>query len=1098
VSGRLLETAIGYCNLVKRVSAHANRIAARNSRFAALLLGVVCLAVAGCQGSSQGPVSLGITPAKHTWFNITTGTAHELGKAIAEGQIQCQSCHPADTSSFTQIQCGGCHGHDSAVTDRLHLTVPGYDFKDSSACYSCHPTGARVDFDHAGITNNCAACHDVGNPFAALPKANFTHPETGGVDCSGCHNTTDWAGAAGAPNAHNAANDIVVATLLPTFAGTSIVNLAAQSETLSMTMNHGSTDATTAVMSDCSGCHPNANKSGFFPGSFHQSLSGLGLAQPTSCASCHLDAMPTGFVGPTATSPARMPPSGEMRHDAVAWVSDAPSSARIVSTNCGICHHPADNNKVTWATAKSGSGAVQFHASLNNTGMPQPASCLDCHANSRPLGVLTKTNSALSAGISFDHATAPGDCAACHATTAAPSFSSWKLGRFHLSDSTTPPTCLPCHGGERPAAADSTWISTTYKNSPFDYGTNAAGSTHGDGQDCVLCHSGPGTGAWGGTQTWASGHFDHGPTTPSAQSCIVCHSTQRPDLQPNTTAASAAALLGFDHSTSGSGECLGCHAATTATNRYVDYTNPSTRALPGGDWKGAVSYPGSSFAGSNDQFINVTETALVRDGTTANNVLRTTTVTDTIYNGMLHSSTILPAPLSAGPTNAPDNSKCWHCHTSNNGTVTQFNNGKYHDALTNFRPTPSGAIAAYPQPTSQCIDCHSYMMPDGIVELNGSNLWPMDHKAVLAMPITVNGATVARVSDLDCSFCHKSPGKAWSDGIFHANLPSTAVVSDCNGCHYVLIADTAVADTTSGTLYAMKHLSPLVPDQGCKPCHATGVANRAMLPAVSTLFAGGTFHSSTSVAKQPTGCIDCHLVSQPAANLPTQSTVSYAFKTGGGTATNGPQWMNHGSSLVAGKDCAACHLNDAQATGSAWSRSISLHAAAPLARTCQECHGLVNGGGGVSGTKNNLPSGLTSSTVATSASAATGIPSATLSQITHDDINVASHDCNYCHTQVGVATSAPIQGKEWAQARFHASFPTTTPLTMNGTTGRCSNCHMNDNPKSSYTVFNHSNFGSSSSSTDCSNCHTYPGTGTGASPNWLGGSTGSSGNGGSR
>ena len=78
-------------------------------------------------------------------------------------------------------------------------------------------------------------------------------------------------------------------------------------------------------------------------------------------------------------------------------------------------------------------------------------------------------------------------------------------------------------------------------------------------------------------------------------------------------------------------------------------------------------------------------------------MIRTVTVTDTIYNGMLHTSAILPAPMSAGPSDAPDNSKCWHCHTSNsNGTVTNYNNGQYHDSLTNFRPTPSGAVAAVP------------------------------------------------------------------------------------------------------------------------------------------------------------------------------------------------------------------------------------------------------------------------------------------------------------------------------------------------------------------------------------------------------------------
>ncbi len=1000
--------------------------------------------------------------------------------------MACVSCHPADTTSFTQIQCNNCHGHDETLTDRLHLTVQGYTYNDSAGCYSCHKTGGKTDFDHGGITNNCSACHDVGNPFAALPKANFDHPVTGGVDCSGCHNTTDWTGATGAPNAHDPDKDIVVAALLPTFAGTSIVSLTSQDQTLSMTMNHGSTDAPAAVMSDCKSCHPRADKTGYFPGKFHDSLDSLHIDQPTSCGSCHLDAMPIGFVGAPATNPARVPASGEMRHEAVAWLK-APTNTRIVTTDCGVCHRPSNGgSSVTWASGKSAS-TVQFHAALAGASLAQPDSCLDCHANSRPQGTLTSKNSSLSSGTAFDHAGSLGDCAACHASGANPSWTSWKQGKFHLSGDATPSTCLPCHAGERPTSTTS-WASTTYKTSPFDYTTNAAGSTHGDGQDCALCHGGPGTGAWGGTQNWVGGHFTHGANTPSVNSCIVCHSTQRPDLQAGATAASAATALGFDHSVNGSGECLGCHAATSAANRYVNYTNPSTRALPGGDWKGGLSYPGSTFTGSDDQFINVTETTLKRDGTAANTVLSTTTVTDTIYNGMLHASTVLPAPLAAGPTNSPDNSKCWHCHTNNNGVVTVFQNGQYHKALTSFRATPTGAVAPFAQPTNQCSDCHSFMMPDGIVELNGSDLWPMDHTAVLANPITVNGATVAKVSDLDCSFCHKSPGVAWSDGIFHANLPSTAVVSDCNGCHYPIIADAPVADTVSGTQYAMKHLSKQVTAQACQPCHPMAVANRAMLPASAALFKPGVFHTSTSVATQPTACLDCHVVSQPGANLPTQSSWTYAFKAGG-TSTNGAQWMNHGASVVAGKDCAACHLGDAKSAGSAWSKSISLHAAAPTARTCQECHGLINGGGGVAGTKNNLPAGLTSSTVATSASAATGVAAGTLAQITHSDINAANRDCNFCHTQAGAATSASLQGKEWAQARFHASFPSTMPLVMNGTTGRCSNCHMSDNPKSSYTTFNHGSFSNASGSQDCSGCHTYPGTGTPAAPNWLGGST---------
>ena len=71
---------------------------------------------------------------------------------------------------------------------------------------------------------------------------------------------------------------------MPTFAGTSMAGLGSQTETLSMTMNHGSTDATAAVMSDCANCHPNSKKSGFFPGVFHDSLGDMQMSQPTSCS----------------------------------------------------------------------------------------------------------------------------------------------------------------------------------------------------------------------------------------------------------------------------------------------------------------------------------------------------------------------------------------------------------------------------------------------------------------------------------------------------------------------------------------------------------------------------------------------------------------------------------------------------------------------------------------------------------------------------------------------------------------------------------------------------------------------------------------------
>src|SRR4029077_3656566 len=105
-----------------------------------------------------------------------------------------------------------------------------------------------------------------------------------------------------------------------------------------------------------------------------------------------------------------------------------------------------------------------------------------------------------------------------------------------------------------------------------------------------------------------------------------------------------------------------------------------------------------------------------------------------------------------------------------------------------------------------------------------------------------------------------------------------------------------------------------------------------------------------SLTTQPGACNDCHVVSEPAANAPTQS--SWSYNVPGGSATNTLQWLNHGATVVAGKDCAACHAADAKKTGSAWNKADLLHLANITPTTCNGCHGLNNGKGAVVGTGN--------------------------------------------------------------------------------------------------------------------------------------------------
>lgn len=1059
---------------IKRLPVGSQRCLVRGAWLCAL-----ALAVAGCPQSAVHPNTL-VTAANHVRFPITAGPH----------AVSCNTCH-GDFQTFAQFTCFSCHGHEQLLTDQLHRSlVPGSGGKlpdggsgyayDSTSCLACHATGAKVAFDHVGITATCASCHDAGKPFVALPVNGvgldggvFAHvPITPGSDCRACHTTTSWSGAAGAPDGvRDPARDVVVNAQIPTYSGSSIANLTAQVETLPMPMKHSSTALPTGALSTCVNCHADANAGVFFPGRLHTALASLKLTQPVLCLGCHLTSAPSGLVGPMATSSARTPPSGEMKHDAVVWSNGAPTATAAIPQSCESCHASPTLAAPTWATA------VPMHKSLNAA---QPTSCLDCHANSRPAVLLTAANAALPANLQFDHSVAEslGDCSSCHLNGGAnPNpWTSWVGGQLHLKGSATLSTCLPCHGGERPTST-SGWVSTAYANAPFDYLPNSSGVGHGAGQDCAACHTGPGTGVWGGTpkQNWAGGYFTHGAGTTSATTCIACHMTQRPDIVLGQAAAANLLPGNFDHAINGTGDCFGCHQATVVANAYVNYFNPSTQTLPKGDWKDGVTYPGSTLISAPTQFITATETKLNRSSPN-NLVTSTSSLTVTLYNAMLHTSTAVPAPVSPGLSKTGDTTTCWHCHTSTNTTVTSFANGQFHAALANFRTTPASAVTPLLQPTSQCTDCHAQMRPTGIVQLAGSDLQPMDHNATFVSAPGVN--------QIDCSTCHKSAGIKWADGVFHAKV-GAAIPQDCTVCHYPMMADAPNADVTSAPNYAMRHRSGQITFQNCQTCHTAALSKGAGTLPVPALWRPGAYHGS--VSSQPLACTDCHTVSKPAAS--TQSSWVYSLPAGS-TPSNQAQWMNHASSGVVGKDCAGCHAADAKSSGSAWNKADSFHASVASSATCKECHGLGNGGGTVPGTNNNLPAGLTDSSMLTTASgnASTGVPSGTHDQITHGDVNATSHDCNFCHTQAGISTAPGVQGKEWGQASFHTSFTAANPLALNGTTGRCSDCHMTVKPTPAFTAFDHSALTSAPGTQDCASCHSWPGTGTASSPNWLGAS----------
>jgi NapC/NirT cytochrome c family, N-terminal region len=1107
----------------------------------------LALLASGCRKGQDTPSNTAPTPVDHTksFFKIDSG-AHMVdadgnNAAVSGKPVDCAQCHSAAATTFKTFTCTGCHAHsDQSLMDQVHpagstalqqmIAAKGPYAYDSAKCYTCHSgdSGQRGTFDHAGISSGCNACHAAGAVFYAIdasltayptgttPKQGFTHQILApGVDCSACHSAqppagqqlASWSTSSGpAGLVSDAVRSVPVTGQLPSWSGTTITALTPQPQTLLMGMLHSAAGFDAVFTAGCVTCHSGAASGAYYPGVFHASLDAAKAAQPSSnCAQCHT-AAPTGFVGPVAASPQRWPSSGEMRHDAVLWTANAPTQTPVLvgpSADCSLCHvTPKAAISAPWR-AGIGGGNAKFHASLTAASLAQPASCLDCHANNRPSQApLTSATAAVPAGVVYDHTIAPShaDCATCH--NGAGQFTAWAGGRYHHPGdaANAQTTCLPCHSGERPSATLHTppWTSSTWNKSPFDYVTNTAGVPHGNGMDCVSCHAGPGTGAWGSTQNWQGGAFDHlAAGSPAQSTCIVCHSTQRPDLNGALPGVlSDAAGNPVDHSQF-TGDCTGCHLATVQRARFVDLGSFSGTVVHG-DWQGGVPYPGASLVGAASQVTQLNAYQLLQTDVNRPGVVTTfAKVASSITNQMNHASAAIPSQFALA--NAPaDSSGCWHCHaTTAAGTLDFSKPGQLHASLANFTATKGGAVTPLTlNPGSKCTDCHAQrpanlLQPGALANGGPSDLAPMDHFAAFSAAVTLGGVSATSTAALDCVACHLTPtGKptdSWASGTFHKNV-GAAQPKDCTVCHFLVMADAATADVTSGASYSMKHGSTQLAKQNCQACHAGAMANvnaawsssaSATAPA---LWKTGAFHQG--VAAQPTACIDCHSGTQP--TQATFSSVSYLFAQGAATSTpgNGPQVMNHASPLVAGRDCAACHKADATSAttaSSVWSKSDSFHAAVRPASTCTECHGTGNGNGSVAGTGNNLPVGLIDSITVTSVtSTATGVVGLK-DRILHTDASVTAHDCAFCHTQQGVAAAtSTARGKEWAQAYFHASFTGGAQLVLDGNAGRCSNCHLNLKPAASFTAWDHSAYSAQPGTTDCAACHVPGGSWAGA------------------
>ena len=339
-------------------------------------------------------------------------TYYVLDGAHALVANDCAACHNGDYNN-TPNTCSGCHTEDynlSANPNHQSLGLP----MDCAMCHTTAPDWAPATFPihdtywplvgaHAGIANDCAACHngDYNNT-----------PNT----CYGCH-AADYNGAS---------NPNHVAAQFPT----DCLTCHSQEAWSPATIDHNSfwplTGAHEPIANDCNLCHQgNYNNTpntcaGCHTNDYNQSTnpSHTSLGLPMDCAMCH------------TTDPDWMPATFPI-HDTYWPLTGAHAG---IANDCAACHNGNYNNTPSTCF---GCHAAEYNATNNpnhNT-VGFPTTCADCHTTSAWIPSTWDHDSQYFPIYSGKHQGEWNQCSDCHTVA----------GNYSVF------SCIDCHEHDDPA-----------------------------------------------------------------------------------------------------------------------------------------------------------------------------------------------------------------------------------------------------------------------------------------------------------------------------------------------------------------------------------------------------------------------------------------------------------------------------------------------------------------------------------------------------------------------------------------------------------------------------------------------------------------------
>ncbi len=464
--------------------------------------------------------------------------------------------------------CTSCHNGSTATGQSLtHVPLPtvGQD------CLVCHGTAftnfVLPTFDHAaaGITNNCARCHDGQAHDGVIVVAKPTGHIPTSADCSTCHaDTTNGPGINGSVTSGFTRADLFVDAVHPPYTTgcRSCHNGTYDNATYGAKAHpndsvHATVDANGW---ECSACHTTTGNFLETNPVNHQDAAVKG--QP--CVSCHVAGNATGAIGKGPAHPATSNLCQQCHQAGGSFSAGFDHTTLDVGgvnhgLACSSCHDgrtatgKAVNHVPTARdciachagyppTASSFAGGTFDHTGPEMTGKL----CMQCHNDSVAVG---KTNFG-----TFTHIATSSDCGACHTTLTFANATA-----FNHTGVTTGCAASGCHASGTASVVDVTDDPNLLPHIPI------VGS--GTEVNCYACHKSAGG-------TFANSSMDHSVVT--FEACQSCHDGKH----DGGNTAHVATTKSSTHFVTSVAACASCHTSTTAWTT-VAYKHTSSGGYPG-------------------------------------------------------------------------------------------------------------------------------------------------------------------------------------------------------------------------------------------------------------------------------------------------------------------------------------------------------------------------------------------------------------------------------------------------------------------------------------------------------------------------------------